>query len=91
MVLIQHTLTGRFYFLSQVCANVPNRETTDRVLEVLKSADEPLSASAIQHRIATRSRDMTTGIIRDVCKERIKSDMVEATDDVPPAYRLVDG
>jgi len=55
------------------------------------TADEPLSASAIQHRIATRSRDMTTGIIRDVCKERIKSDMVEATDDVPPAYRLVDG
>jgi len=69
---------------------VLNTETTNRVLEILESADEPLSASAIQHRIATRSRDMTTGIIRDVCKEQVEADMIEATDDIPPAYQLAD-
>jgi hypothetical protein len=33
---------------------------------------------------------MTTGIIRDVCKEQVEADMIEATDDIPPAYQLAD-
>ncbi|ERG97078.1 hypothetical protein [Haloquadratum walsbyi] len=69
---------------------MPDTETTNRVLEVLKSANEPLSASTIQHHIATQSRDMTTGAIRDVCKEQIEMDTIEATDDIPPTYRLID-
>lgn len=63
-------------------------ETTDRVLEVLAEAEEPLSAGAIQRRLATRSRDVTTGVIRDVCKELVAEGRVEATDDLPPEYYL---
>ena len=62
-------------------------ETTERVLDVLADADEPLTVSAIQRRLATRSRDVTTGVIREICREQ---ERVEATDDTPPAYRLAE-
>jgi repressor of nif and glnA expression len=65
-------------------------ETTERILEVLRDAEEPLSASQVQHRLASRSRDVTTGVIRDVCKVLVEGGRAEATDDLPPAYRLVD-
>lgn len=66
-----------------------DQETTERVLDVLRDADEPLSVSAIQRRLATRSRDVTTGVIREICREQVEVGAVEATDDTPPAYRLV--
>jgi|AntRauTorcE11898_2_1112593.scaffolds.fasta_scaffold69625_2 predicted Zn-ribbon and HTH transcriptional regulator len=64
-------------------------ETTERVLDVLRDADEPLGVSTIQRRLATRSRDVTTGVIREICREQVKRGSLEATDDTPPAYRLV--
>jgi predicted Zn-ribbon and HTH transcriptional regulator len=66
-----------------------DQETTERVLDVLGDADEPLSVSAIQRRLATRSRDVTTGVIREICREQVEAGTVEATDDTPPAYRIV--
>jgi len=64
-------------------------ETTERVLDVLRDADEPLGVSAIQRRLATRSRDVTTGVIREICREQVEQGTLAATDDTPPAYRLV--
>ena len=63
--------------------------TTDRILDVLLDADEPLSATAIQRRLATQSRDVTTGVIRDICSDLAHRDRVETTDDLPPEYRLI--
>ena len=40
--------------------------------------------------MATESRDVTTGVIRDVCKELEEAGRVEATDELPPAYRLAE-
>lgn len=68
-----------------------DQETVDRIVEVLEDADEPLSVSGIQRRLATTSRDVTTGVIRDVCKDLADEGTVAATDDTPPAYRLADG
>lgn len=65
-------------------------ETRDRIREVLADADEPLSASGIQRRLATRSRDVTTGVIRDVCEELVEEEEAEATDDLPTEYRLLE-
>lgn len=65
-------------------------ETTDRILEVLRDADEPLTAAGIQRRLATRSRDVTTGVIRDVCGELVEEGRAEASDDLPTEYRLTD-
>ncbi|QLD90967.1 hypothetical protein HWV07_18710 [Natronomonas salina] len=65
-------------------------ETADRIADVLADTDEPLSASGIQRRLATRSRDVTTGVIRDVCKELVEEGRAEATDDLPTEYRLVE-
>lgn len=65
-------------------------ETTERIVDVLGEADESLSASGIQRRLAERSRDVTTGVIRDVCEELREEGRVEATDDLPTSYRLVD-
>lgn len=67
-----------------------DQETTDRIRAVLADADEPLSVSAIQRRLATRSRDVTTGVIRDVCRQFVDEGGVETTDETPPAYRLVE-
>lgn len=65
-----------------------DEETTARIVEVLEAADRPLTAGHIQRRLATESRDVTTGVIRDVCKELEEAGRVEATDELPPAYRL---
>ena len=65
-------------------------QTSDRIVEVLADADEPLSASAIQRRLAKRSRDVTTGVIRDVCEDLVEEGHAEATDDLPTEYRLVE-
>ena len=65
-----------------------DEETTERIVEVLEAADEPLTAGRIQRRMATESRDVTTGVIREVCGELLEADRVEETDDRPPAYRL---
>ena len=65
-------------------------ETTERVLDVLRDADEPLSASGIQRRLARRSRDVTTGVIRDVCEGLVEEGRLEATDDLPTEYRLLE-
>jgi predicted Zn-ribbon and HTH transcriptional regulator len=65
-------------------------ETTERVLEVMRDADEPLTAGAIQRRLATRSRDVMTGVVRDACEELIEEGRVESTDESPPAYRPVE-
>lgn len=64
--------------------------TTERIVDVLREADEPLSASGIQRRLAERSRDVTTGVIGDICEELREEGRVEATDDLPTSYRLVD-
>ena len=63
-------------------------ETTDRILEVLRNADGPLTAAGIQRRLATRSRDVTTGVIREACEELLEEGRLETTDELPPAYRL---
>ena len=63
-------------------------ETTDRIVDVLREADEPLTASAVQRRLAERSRDVTTGVIRDVCERLEEEGRLEATDGLPTAYRL---
>lgn len=63
-------------------------ETRERIREVLADADEPLSASGIQRRLAKRSRDVTTGVIRDVCEELVEEGRADATDDLPTEYRL---
>lgn len=65
-----------------------DRETARRVIGVVADAEEPLSASAIQRRLATRSRDVTTGVIRDVCSDLAEERRGEVTDDLPPKYRL---
>lgn len=65
-------------------------ETRDRIVEVLADADEPLSASGIQRRLAKRNRDVTTGVIRDVCQDLVEDGRAEATDDLPTEYRLVE-
>lgn len=70
---------------------MPDDETTDRILAVLADADEPLSASAIQHRLATRSRDVTTRVIRETCGELLEEGRLEATDELPTEYRLREG
>lgn len=40
--------------------------TTERIVDALREANEPLSASGIQRRLAERSRDVTTGVIGDI-------------------------
>lgn len=55
---------------------------------MLADAEEPLSAGAIQRRLARRSRDVTTGVIREVCGELVEEGRGEATDDLPTEYRL---
>lgn len=64
-------------------------ETTERILAVLEDADEPLSVSGIQRRLATRSRDVTTGVIREVCQRLVEEGRVEKSDETPPNYRYV--
>ena len=67
-----------------------DEETTARIVEVLKAAGEPLTAGRIQRRLATESRDATTGVIRDACKELVEAGRAEKTDELPPAYRLTE-
>ena len=67
-----------------------DEETTARIVEVLEAADEPLTAGRIQRRLATESRDVTTGVIRDACKELAEAGRAEKTDELPPAYRLAE-
>ena len=64
--------------------------TTERIAEVLDEADEPLTAGEVQRRIATQSRDVTAGVIRDACGELVDAGRAEATDGLPPAYRLLE-
>ena len=66
-----------------------DEETTERIVEVLDEADGPLTAGEVQRRIATQSRDVTTGVIRDACGELVDASRAEATDDLPPAYWLL--
>jgi len=63
-------------------------ETTERILDVLADADEPLRVGSIQRQLATRSRDVTTGVIREVCRDLVEEGSVEKTDETPPRYRL---
>ena len=67
-----------------------DEETTARIVEVLEAADHPLTAGRIQRRLATESRDVTTGVIRDACKGLVEAGRAEKTDDLPPAYRLAE-
>ena len=67
-----------------------DEETTARIVEVLEAADHPLTAGRIQRRLATESRDATTGVIRDACKELVEAGRAEKTDELPPAYRLAE-
>ena len=67
-----------------------DEETTARIVEVLEAADEPLTAGRIQRRMATESRDVTTGVIRDVCKELEEAGRAERADELSPAYRLAE-
>ena len=67
-----------------------DEETTARIVEVLETADHPLTAGRIQRRMATESRDVTTGVIREVCKRLEKAGRAEKTDELPPAYRLAE-
>lgn len=62
--------------------------TTDRIVEVLEEGDEPLSVSQIQRRLATRSRDVTTNVIRDACRALCEEGVARETDDLPPKYTL---
>jgi len=66
-----------------------DEETVERIRDVLASADEPLGVGAIQRRLATRSRDVTTGVIRAVCRTLEDDGVVEKTDGTPPNYRYV--
>lgn len=61
----------------------------NRVLDVLRAADEPLSVGRIQRRLARDGFDATTGAVRDTCRRLIDAGEVEAVDD-PPAYRLAE-
>lgn len=65
-------------------------ETTKRIVAVLEAADEPLTAGQIQRRLATTSRDATTGVVREACSNLVQAGRVEQTDEVPSAYRLLD-
>ena len=67
-----------------------DEETTARIVDVLEDADEPLTAGRIQRRLATASRDVTTGVIRGRCGELVEAGRVEKTDELPPAYRLLE-
>jgi repressor of nif and glnA expression len=67
-----------------------DEETTERIVEVLEAADEPLTAGRIQRQLATESRDVTTGVIRDACKGLEEAGRAEKTDELPPAYRLAE-
>ena len=67
-----------------------DEETTARIVEVLEAADRPLTAGRIQRRLATESRDVTTGVIRDACKGLEEAGRAEKTDELPPAYRLAE-
>ena len=67
-----------------------DEETTARIVEVLEAADRPLTAGRIQRRMATESRDVTTGVIREVCKRLEEAGRAEKTDELPPAYRLAE-
>jgi repressor of nif and glnA expression len=62
---------------------------TAEILNVLRAADEPLSAGRIQRRMASDGYDATTGAVRDACRRLADEGVVASTDD-PPAYRLVD-
>ena len=66
-----------------------DEETTERIVEVLEAADEPLTAGRIQRRMATESRDVTTGVVREVCGELVEIGRAEKTDGLPPAYSLL--
>lgn len=63
--------------------------TTERIA-VLASADEPSTPGQIQRRLASTSRDVTTGVIREACSTLVDEGGVEQTDEVPPGYRLLD-
>ena len=76
--------------LPPAIADEVDEETTARIVEVLEAADEQLTAGRIQRRMATESRDATTGVIRDACGELVDADRAEATDELPPAYRLAE-
>jgi len=65
-------------------------ETTARIRDVLADAEEPLRVGAIQRRLATRSRDVTTSVIRQVCRDLEANGVAEQTDETPPAYRLTE-
>jgi hypothetical protein len=66
-------------------------ETTARIADVLEDAEEPLTAGRIQRRLATESRDVTTGVIREACGELVEAGRADRTDELPPAYRLREG
>lgn len=58
----------------------------DRVLAVLRDADEPLSAGQIQRRLASNGFDATTSAIRGACKQLVDDGAV-IDEGTPPEYR----
>lgn len=58
----------------------------DRVLAVLRDADEPLSAGQIQRRLASDGFDATTGAIRGACNQ-LADDGAIIDEGSPPEYR----
>lgn len=60
-----------------------------RVVDVLQTAEEPLSVGRIQRRLAADGFDATTGAIRDACRRLAADGEIESIGS-PPAYRIVE-
>ena len=60
-----------------------------RVLDVLRTAEKPLSVGRMQRRLAGDGFDATTGAIRDACRRLADDGETEATGS-PPAYRIAE-
>jgi repressor of nif and glnA expression len=62
---------------------------TARVLDVLRTAEEPRSVDRIQRRLAGDGFDAATGAIRDVCRRLDDNGAIKARGS-PPAYRIAE-
>lgn len=65
-------------------------KTAEYVLDVLESADDPLSVGQIQQRIADEGFDATTSAITDACETLREDGKVKSTGDPPNYYRVAD-
>jgi repressor of nif and glnA expression len=62
---------------------------TSRVVDVLQTAEEPLSVGRIQRRLAGDGFGAATGAIRDACRQLAADGEIESTGS-PPTYRIVE-